>query len=60
MIKGAGRGSSILGYPTANILPKQEIIPKEGVYVVKVTIKEGLTLKVLQILAEIQHLVIQI
>jgi len=45
VIKGAGRGSSILGYPTANILPKQEIIPKEGVYVVKVTIKEGLTFK---------------
>ncbi len=38
VIKGAGRGSSILGYPTANILPKQEIIPKEGVYAVKVTI----------------------
>ncbi len=36
--KGAGRGSSILGYPTANIVPKQEIIPKEGVYAVKVTI----------------------
>jgi len=45
VIKGAGRGSSILGYPTANILPKQEIIPKEGVYAVKVTIKDGLTFK---------------
>lgn len=38
VIKGAGRGSSVLGYPTANILPKQEIIPKEGVYAVKVTV----------------------
>lgn len=38
VIKGIGRGSSILGYPTANIVPKQEIIPKEGVYAVKVTI----------------------
>lgn len=38
VIKGAGRGSSILGYPTANISPVQEILPKEGVYAVKVTI----------------------
>lgn len=45
VIKGAGRGSSILGYPTANIMPRQEIIPKEGVYAVKVTIKDGLTYK---------------
>lgn len=40
VIKGAGRGSSVLGYPTANIKPNQEIIPKEGVYAVKVTIPE--------------------
>lgn len=40
VIKGAGRGSSVLGYPTANIKPKQEIIPKVGVYAVKVTIPE--------------------
>ncbi|GLI53903.1 bifunctional riboflavin kinase/FAD synthetase [Thermodesulfovibrio yellowstonii] len=38
VIKGLGRGSTILGYPTANIAPIQEIIPKEGVYAVKVTI----------------------
>lgn len=38
VIKGFGRGSSVLGYPTANIAPIQEIIPKEGVYAVKVTI----------------------
>ncbi len=38
VIKGMARGSSILGYPTANFLPKQEIIPKQGVYAVKVTI----------------------
>lgn len=43
VIKGAQRGSTLLGYPTANILPKQEIIPKEGVYVVKVTIPEDKT-----------------
>ncbi len=33
--KGAGRGSSILGYPTANIMSPHELIPKEGVYAVK-------------------------
>lgn len=38
VIKGFGRGSSFLGYPTANIAPVQEIIPKKGVYAVKVTI----------------------
>ncbi|GAB5046577.1 bifunctional riboflavin kinase/FAD synthetase [Thermodesulfovibrio sp. TK110] len=38
VIKGMARGSSILGYPTANFVPKQEIIPKQGVYAVKVTI----------------------
>ncbi|ACI22045.1 bifunctional riboflavin kinase/FAD synthetase [Thermodesulfovibrio yellowstonii] len=38
VIKGLGRGSTVLGYPTANIAPIQEIIPKEGVYAVKVTI----------------------
>lgn len=37
VIKGMGRGSSILGYPTANFVPKQEIVPKIGVYAVKVT-----------------------
>lgn len=40
VIKGAARGSSLLGYPTANIDPKQEIIPKEGVYAVKVNIPD--------------------
>lgn len=43
VIKGAGRGSALLGYPTANISPQQEIIPKEGVYAVKVTFPEGKT-----------------
>ncbi|MGC8796413.1 bifunctional riboflavin kinase/FAD synthetase [Thermodesulfovibrio sp.] len=38
VIRGMGRGSSILGYPTANFVPEQEIIPKQGVYAVKVTI----------------------
>ncbi|MEN2986431.1 MAG: bifunctional riboflavin kinase/FAD synthetase [Thermodesulfovibrionaceae bacterium] len=43
VVRGAQRGASLLGYPTANILPKQEIIPKEGVYVVKVTVPENKT-----------------
>ncbi len=33
--KGAGRGSRLLGYPTANIMSPHELIPKEGVYAVK-------------------------
>ncbi|MDA8089287.1 MAG: bifunctional riboflavin kinase/FAD synthetase [Nitrospiraceae bacterium] len=33
--KGAGRGSKLLGYPTANILSPHELIPKEGVYAIK-------------------------
>lgn len=45
VIKGAGRGSRILGYPTANFVPQQEIVPKEGVYAVKVTIPHYETLK---------------
>lgn len=38
VVKGTGRGSSILGFPTANILSGAECIPKEGVYAVKVWI----------------------
>lgn len=33
--KGAGRGASLLGYPTANIFSPHELIPREGVYAVK-------------------------
>lgn len=36
VIKGAGRGEKLLSTPTANIKPLNEIIPKEGVYAVKV------------------------
>jgi riboflavin kinase/FMN adenylyltransferase len=32
---GMGRGSKILGYPTANLTPEDELIPKKGVYAVK-------------------------
>lgn len=38
VIKGAGRGSSLLHTPTANITTPNELVPKEGVYAVKVSI----------------------
>ncbi len=37
--KGAGRGSRLLGYPTANIFSPHELIPKEGVYAVKTRLR---------------------
>lgn len=47
VIKGAGRGRRVLGTPTANILPVNELIPKEGVYAVKIRVDgrqyEGVT-----------------
>jgi riboflavin kinase/FMN adenylyltransferase len=39
VIKGKGRGRSILHIPTANISTPVEIAPKEGVYAVKVGMK---------------------
>lgn len=36
VIKGAGRGGSLLNVPTANIESSSELVPKEGVYAVKV------------------------
>lgn len=36
VIQGQRRGR-ILGYPTANINPHHEVLPKEGVYAIKVT-----------------------
>jgi riboflavin kinase/FMN adenylyltransferase len=40
VVKGTGRGSTILGFPTANILSGAELIPKKGVYAVKVSLEE--------------------
>jgi len=37
VIRGAGRGASLLHTPTANIMSASELIPKEGVYAVKVS-----------------------
>ena len=43
--KGAGRGASLLGYPTANIFSPHELIPRQGVYAVKTrlngTVRDG-------------------
>jgi riboflavin kinase/FMN adenylyltransferase len=40
VIKGAGRGTSLLNAPTANITAPNELVPKEGVYAVKVSIQK--------------------
>lgn len=40
VIRGTGRGSSLLHTPTANMNVSNELIPKEGVYAVKVSIKK--------------------
>jgi len=40
VVKGAGRGGSMLGVPTANIETNNELVPKEGVYAVKACLKE--------------------
>lgn len=37
VVKGAGRGGKLLNTPTANITTPDELVPKEGVYAVKVT-----------------------
>jgi len=36
VIRGAGRGAKILGTPTANISTPNELVPKSGVYAVRV------------------------
>ncbi|MDA8174044.1 MAG: bifunctional riboflavin kinase/FAD synthetase [Nitrospiraceae bacterium] len=46
---GAGRGASLLGFPTANIRTPHELIPREGVYVVKALVKGKLRDAVLNI-----------
>ena len=43
VIKGAGRGASLLHTPTANITTPDELIPKEGVYAVMVSFKRQKT-----------------
>jgi riboflavin kinase/FMN adenylyltransferase len=38
VVRGAGRGGSVLGTPTANISTPNELVPKEGVYAVRVAL----------------------
>ncbi len=40
VVKGAGRGASMLNTPTANIATENELIPKEGVYAVRVSLDD--------------------
>ncbi len=39
VVKGDGRGKG-LGFPTANIAPKHSIIPSDGVYAVRLVVRE--------------------
>jgi riboflavin kinase/FMN adenylyltransferase len=41
VIKGAGRGEKLLHIPTANITTPNELVPREGVYAVRIGIKGG-------------------
>ena len=40
VIKGMNRGGRLLGFPTANITPVDELVPKVGVYAVHVVIDD--------------------
>lgn len=40
VVPGARRGSTILGYPTANIDVQHELIPKKGIYISRVIWKD--------------------
>lgn len=42
IISGKGIGRSLLGFPTANLNPKEKLIPQRGVYVVRTEGPEGL------------------
>jgi riboflavin kinase/FMN adenylyltransferase len=41
VIKGAGRGEKLLHIPTANITTPNELVPREGVYAVRIGTKDG-------------------
>ncbi len=42
VIKGAGRGNRLLNIPTANISTSYELVPKEGVYAVKIGLGDSI------------------
>jgi riboflavin kinase/FMN adenylyltransferase len=39
VVSGRNRGGRLLGFPTANLKPSEELIPKEGVYAVSVEVE---------------------
>jgi riboflavin kinase / FMN adenylyltransferase len=41
VLAGKGIGRSLLGFPTANLNPKEKLIPQRGVYVVQAETREG-------------------
>ena len=41
MVKGQNRGARLLGFPTANLNPHGELLPKRGVYAVKLVIDDA-------------------
>jgi riboflavin kinase/FMN adenylyltransferase len=43
VIRGAGRGAALLRIPTANITTPNELVPKEGVYAVRVSFRRQKT-----------------
>ena len=40
VVKGKGRGGRLLGFPTANLKPVDELIPRRGVYAVTVRVDD--------------------
>jgi riboflavin kinase/FMN adenylyltransferase len=42
IVPGKGIGRSLLGFPTANLNPNEQLIPQRGVYVVRVESPQGL------------------
>jgi riboflavin kinase/FMN adenylyltransferase len=42
VVKGQNRGGRLLGFPTANLNPHGELLPKKGVYAVKLLIDDAL------------------
>jgi riboflavin kinase/FMN adenylyltransferase len=43
VVSGHGRGGRVLGFPTANLHPDNELLPGPGVYAVLVELADGLT-----------------
>ena len=55
VIHGAGRGARLLGFPTANLEPIDELLPKRGVYAVWAEIVEEPETPPFQAVANVGH-----